>query len=90
MLPNGLPYANTDEDWEWVQDALTDARWLGFLSFDALSDQRNTPPTIVEPGGGVFVEIGDAPGYTVPDVDDLLPCVTVYCDPKAVALKSQP
>jgi hypothetical protein len=44
-LPDGLPYTNTDEDWNWLgQDALKAARWLGYIPFDWIIDERNDKP----------------------------------------------
>jgi hypothetical protein len=45
--PNGLPYTNTDADWVWLQEnAAKAARWLGYLPFAQIVDNRNTPPVI--------------------------------------------
>lgn len=71
--PNGESYANSDEDWLWLSaHAGKAARWLGYLPFDQITDQRNAEPEIrlfrpPEPwpyiSTGIDVEI--------PDTDDL-------------------
>jgi hypothetical protein len=44
-MPNGAPYHNTAESWDWLQDVASKAgRWLGYVEFDAIRDQRNTAP----------------------------------------------
>lgn len=44
--PEGSPYANTDDDWVWLGSALKAARWLGYVSFDEVIDNRNAAPLI--------------------------------------------
>ena len=45
VLPNGLPYTNTDESWLWLQSkAAKAARWLGYVPFGRIVDQRNEAP----------------------------------------------
>src|SRR5215213_34685 len=35
--PDGVPYATTDKDWEWLQGFAADgARWTGMLPFEAI------------------------------------------------------
>jgi hypothetical protein len=47
--PDGTPYRNTDPEWEWLQgDAAKAARWLGYMPFDQIADQRNPEPEIRE------------------------------------------
>ena len=39
------PYANTEADWDWLQgDAGKAARWLGYIPFEQITDQRNAEP----------------------------------------------
>jgi hypothetical protein len=46
-MPNGLPYTNTDPDWEWLQEGAAKAgRWLGYVDFSRIVDERNAPPEI--------------------------------------------
>lgn len=70
--PDGTAYANTDADWVWLSsDAAKAARWLGYLPWEQVVDQRNTAPVLreydpyagrLEPciRVGVTVEIPDA------------------------------
>jgi hypothetical protein len=44
--PNGLPYTNTDKDWLWLGMCAKSARWLGYIPFDRIVDQRNDEPEI--------------------------------------------
>ena len=45
--PDGTPYRNTDEDWLWLSGAAGKAaRFLGYLPFDQITDQRNAEPVI--------------------------------------------
>lgn len=44
--PNGLPYTNTDEDWQWLATPAKCARWLGYIPFDRIVDQRNDEPEV--------------------------------------------
>jgi len=78
--PDGSPYTNTDKDWEWLQgNAAKAARWLGYLPFGQIVDQRNAEPAVY------LHENGDPEPYVttdfhidVPDADELLPQVGVY------------
>lgn len=42
--PDGTPYATTD--WLWLCAAIKAARWLGYVPFDRINDQRSDPPEI--------------------------------------------
>jgi hypothetical protein len=73
--PNGEIYVNSNEDWEWLSTAAGKAaRWLGYIPFDRITDNRNAEPVIhrkarVEPQA--FVSIGL--NVEIPDADDLEP-----------------
>jgi hypothetical protein len=68
--PDSQIYRNTEEDWQWLSErACKAARWLGYISFDRIVDQRNAEPVIhrrpkVHPHAflsvGLEVEIADA------------------------------
>jgi hypothetical protein len=70
VKPNGEIYRNTNDDWEWlITNPAKAARWLGYVPFDRIIDQRNAAPIIhrkswVSPGAGLSigldVEIPDA------------------------------
>jgi hypothetical protein len=47
--PDGNPYRNADKDWRWLQERAADAaRWLGYIPFDRIVDQRNAAPVVRE------------------------------------------
>jgi len=73
--PDGTPYANNAEDYKWMQDdASKAARWLGYIDFEDIVDNRNTPPVVKlwtqpQPSPSVFVDVD----VTLPDAADLMP-----------------
>ena len=75
VKPNGLPYTNTDDDWEWMSaKAAKAARWNRYIPFTAIIDQRNDEPVIRR-----WIRSAPEPYLTVdmdvviPDADDLTP-----------------
>ena len=47
--PNGKLYRNTDADWAWLQGGPAKcARWLGYVPFASITDNRADAPTIRE------------------------------------------
>lgn len=47
---DGTPYVNTDDDWTWLTEkAAKCARWLGYVAFDRIRDERNEPPELFSP-----------------------------------------
>jgi hypothetical protein len=45
--PNGEVYRNTEADWSWLSEtAGKAARWLGYIPFERIIDQRNAEPII--------------------------------------------
>jgi hypothetical protein len=77
--PDGLPYTNTERDWLWLQEhAAKAARWLGYIPFYRIVDQRNDPPEIREwtpPDPNPWVSVNYH--VIVPDYDDLTPYVGI-------------
>jgi hypothetical protein len=77
--PNGAPYTNTDPDWIWLSaSAGKAARWLGYIPFDQVVDQRNDAPTVrrfaaARPYSYVTVGID----VEIPDVEEIVPQVGV-------------
>jgi hypothetical protein len=74
--PDGAVYQNNDPDWEWIQDALKAARWLGYIPFDRVFDKRNAAPTVRlhqprEPEPLLYVGVQ----VDIPDADDLHPTI---------------
>src|SRR5262245_20943790 len=73
--PNGELYRNNDDDWEWMNERAGTARWLGYIPFERIIDQRNSPPIIhrkarVVPQAHLYVGLE----VDIPDVDDIEPC----------------
>lgn len=77
--PNGQAYRNTEADWKWLQDKAADAaRWLGYISFDRIVDQRNDKPVVrlrepTEPWPYLFVGLD----IDIPDAADIEPRISV-------------
>jgi hypothetical protein len=46
LKPNGLPYENTEQDWDYINLASKCARYLGLVSPDAFVDRRNPDPHV--------------------------------------------
>jgi hypothetical protein len=73
--PNGGTYVNTDEDWVWLSTvAGKAARWLNYIPFERIIDNRNAEPIIHHKARVVpeaFVSIGL--DVTIPDAGDLEP-----------------
>jgi hypothetical protein len=73
--PNGEIYENTDDDWEWlVTNPAKAARWLGYIPFDRIIDQRNAPPIIhrkawVRPEAHLSIGLD----VNIPGVEDIEP-----------------
>jgi len=78
VKPDGSIYRNTDDDWMWLSEtAGKAARWLGYVEFDRIFDNRNAAPVInrkAKEQPGAFVSIGL--DVDIPDLDDIepLPC----------------
>lgn len=60
--PNGGTYANTEADWIWLQSkAGKAARWLGYIPFAKITDERNSPPVVrvfKHPEPSSYVSVG--------------------------------
>jgi hypothetical protein len=73
--PNGEPYLNDDANWTWLIDtAGKAARWLGYIPFERITDNRNAAPIIyrkarLRPRALVSIGVDVA----IPDVADLEP-----------------
>src|SRR5262245_44640858 len=75
VKPNGEVFRNDDENWTWlVNVAGKAARWLGYIPFERISDNRNAAPWIHHKAS-VEVEtfVGVGVHVTLPDADDLEP-----------------
>lgn len=73
--PDGTPYANTDKDWQWLQDdAAKAARFLGYIPFDQITDQRNAAPVIrifEPPEPWAYLNVGI--DVQIPAASDIMP-----------------
>jgi hypothetical protein len=75
IKPDGSTYRNTNDDWLWLSEiAGKSARWLGYVSFDRIVDNRSVAPLIYrkrksEPGA--FISIGL--DIQIPDIDAIEP-----------------
>jgi hypothetical protein len=73
--PNGEVFRNDDDDWVWLSSvAGKAARWLGYVPFERITDNRNAEPIIHRKARVVpeaYVSIGL--DVTVPDANDLEP-----------------
>jgi hypothetical protein len=47
-MPNGDVFKNTDDHWNWLQGVSKAARWLGYVSFENIKDERNAGPLVFE------------------------------------------
>lgn len=74
--PNGQRYANTEPDWIWLGKAAKAARWLRYIPFNRIVDQRNDEPVIrrltpTQPHAVVNVDLD----VVIPSEEDLEPTV---------------
>ncbi len=73
--PNGEPYLNSIDDWLWLSDtAGKAARWLGYVPFARIIDNRNSDPVIhrkikVTPDPWLSIGLD----ITIPEVDEIVP-----------------
>lgn len=49
IKPNGDRYLNTDQNWCFLQIAVNQARWLEYIDFEAITDERNAGPELYFP-----------------------------------------
>jgi hypothetical protein len=78
-MPNGRLYVSDAKCWEFIEKASKAARWLGYIPFDQITDQRNEAPTIrlwrparPKPYATLPIEI------EIPDDDDIVPRIGVF------------
>ena len=73
--PDGDVYRNTESDWLWLSNvAGKAARWLGYIPFERITDNRNAAP-VIHRNPRVELESWISVGLDVdiPDVDDIEP-----------------
>jgi hypothetical protein len=77
--PDGTSYTNTETDWLWLQgNAGKAARWLRYIPFDQIVDQRNAAPerqVFSRPDPTPYLSVGVH--VEIPDVDDINPEIGV-------------
>jgi hypothetical protein len=78
VMPSGDLYINSHDCWEWIATATRAARWLGYVPFDALEDERNAEPVIYTqeepPEPFVAVVTREAP-RELPTIESIMPSV---------------
>lgn len=73
--PNGTAYTNTARTWDWLGYCTKAARWLGYIPFNQIADQRNAEPVIrkfeyPDPYGYLSTEIvASIPRHVAPVLD---------------------
>jgi hypothetical protein len=77
--PDGEIFVGTLENWEWLGGAGKAARWLGYIPFDRVTDNRNSAPIIhrkekVEPEKFLGVRLH----IDIPDARNINPTPIVY------------
>jgi hypothetical protein len=73
--PNGEVYRNDDANWTWLaNNAGKAARWLGYVDFERIVDNRNSDP-LIHRKAGVAPQTWVSAGVdiTIPDIDELEP-----------------
>jgi hypothetical protein len=75
VKPNGEIYVNDEDNWNWLQNtAGKAARWLGYIDFERITDNRNAEPFICHKASvrpKAFVTVGFE--VAIPDVSDMEP-----------------
>ena len=73
--PDGSPYANDDKTWMWLSETVAKAaRWLRYVGFDQITDQRNAEPVIRDftwPDPWAYLTVGI--DVDIPDTSDIEP-----------------
>jgi hypothetical protein len=76
--PDGERYINTDEMWRWLTEtAIKAARWLGYVVFERIVDERNAPPQLyLPPYYTVETERARGQRIIIPGLDEAVPGFT--------------
>jgi hypothetical protein len=72
--PDGSIYISDEDSWDLLEEASKYARWLGYIPFDQITDQRNAPPVVrifQEPVPVPYINVGI--DIEIPDADDITP-----------------
>jgi len=76
VKPDGRVYANDEKTWKWLSDRVSKAaRWLNYVPFTQIIDQRNAEPVIrvVPAAAEAQILIGFSGERLVPDAEDFAP-----------------
>ena len=76
VRPDGKPYRNDFKSWCWLQDAAKAARWLDYLDFERIIDERNAPPLLYVPGRSempIASSLSSGAHCEIPPLKSLLP-----------------
>ncbi len=78
-MPDGSQYVNDNDHWEWLQaDAAKAARFLGYIPFDQINDQRNAEPVIrIREHDEVHAYLTTELDISIPDASELRPQLDV-------------
>jgi hypothetical protein len=73
--PDGKRYVNDNDTWEWLSNETAKAaRWLGYVPFERIVDERNAPPELYLPSCfKVEPKHDDGEQIMVPGLDKALP-----------------
>jgi hypothetical protein len=76
-LPDGEPFINNDDCYRFVVEASNIARWLGYVPWSKIVDERSEAPVVKirDQGTGKYYVDVPALDSTDIDIDDLLPTV---------------
>ena len=79
VKPDGEPYLNDDDNWVWLSEvAAKAARWLGYVRFEDIVDERNEAPVIFVPEEETpYPFLGNTFDFSLPDPGKLLPRLTL-------------
>ena len=78
VRPDGKPYINDESNWDFVQKAAKAARWLGYVPFDRIRDERNAEPELYVPEHSIETGFGHLSCYCsldAPSLGSVLPHV---------------
>jgi hypothetical protein len=99
-MPNGQPFLNTDDCWNWLCNAARDARYLGLVSAADFVDRRNAEPLIFltdeSPtpasldASGEISNLDEEPDFVLPALTITKPTITqryhveVWCEKSTI------
>jgi hypothetical protein len=76
--PDGHRYVNSEKMWRWLTEiAMKAARWLGYVPFECIVDERNAPPELyLPPCYHIAPSCSGGEGIVIPDTDKAVPSFT--------------